>query len=128
MPRDQRLPDAELELLASLSRLGDATVRDLQAELAPFRPMAAGSVITLLNRLESKGMVRRRKGETGKAFIYSATARGQRATKPAVRALLDRVFAGSAASFVSAVLDAARASPDELREIERIVRRHRRSE
>lgn len=124
---DQRLPDAELELLASLNRLGEATVRDLRAELEPFRPMAAGSVITLLNRLETKGMVRRRKGSFGKAFVYSPTRRGQSAARPVLRNLLDRVFAGSAANFVSALLDAAPATPEELREIERVVRQRKRS-
>ena len=60
---EPKLPDAELDLLAALCRAGEATARELRDTLAPYRPMAHGSVLTLLGRLEAKQLVDKRKGE-----------------------------------------------------------------
>jgi predicted transcriptional regulator len=37
--------------------------------------MAHGSVLTLLGRLERRGLVARKKGPSGKAFVYMPTGR-----------------------------------------------------
>ena len=69
------LPEAEMEMLACLQRKGEATARELREALRPFRPLAHPSVVTLLQRLEAKGLVSRDKGNVGKAFVYQPTRR-----------------------------------------------------
>ena len=66
-----KLPAAELDVIAFLWRHEPATVSEIRKGVAAFRPMAHGSVITLLKRLEEKKLVAIT-GKRGKAFVYAA--------------------------------------------------------
>lgn len=104
------LPDAELDVLAALTRVEPATAATLRHELEDHRPMAHGSVLTLLKRLEGKGFVRREKGDVGKAFVYR-TERDPRPTlRGVVRGLARRVFAGDNVALVATLFEGE--SPD----------------
>src|SRR6476646_5984647 len=116
-----KLPDAELELLAALGRANEATARELRDALDRYRPMAHGSVLTLLGRLEAKRLVEKRKGDTGKAFVYRPTAAGRAIFRPVMRNLVDRVFGGSSVSFVASLFDSAPPSRDELDELQNLI-------
>ena len=61
-----------MEVLAVLHARGEADARAIREALERYRPMSHASVLTLLGRLEAKSLVQRRKGEVGKAFVYSA--------------------------------------------------------
>ena len=54
---DYNLPDAELDVLACLYRLENATVRQIREAIKKYRPMTHGSAVTLLKRLEEKSLV-----------------------------------------------------------------------
>ena len=75
MGTDDALPDAELEVLACLWQKGEATARDVREAMASYRPLTHSAVSTLLARLQEKGLVGRRKGPVGKAFLFRATDR-----------------------------------------------------
>jgi len=102
--RTERLPEAELDLLAELRRAGEASAADLRRGIARRRPMAHGSVLTLLGRLEAKGLVTRRKGESGKAYLYTATARAEQAIRNLVTRWIDRLYARDRTAFVATLL------------------------
>ena len=70
---ERKIPEAELDVLACLQRSGEATAREIGAALRGYRPMAHGSVVTLLKRLEAKSLVTKRKADAGKAFVYRPT-------------------------------------------------------
>jgi BlaI family transcriptional regulator, penicillinase repressor len=123
---DTKIPDAELELLVTLNRLGSATARELRDALAGQRPMAHGSVLTLLGRLEAKTLVAKKKGDTGKAFVYQSTARGRSATRPLLRTLVERVFGGSRVSLVATLLESQAPTAAELAEMQELIERLRR--
>lgn len=112
------LPDAELDVLTELRRLGDAAASDVLRALAPRRPLAHGSVLTLLGRLEAKGLVRRRKGDAGKAYVYSATARAEGAIRGRVDALIGKVFGPDRMMFVASLLESAPPTAPELDRLE----------
>jgi predicted transcriptional regulator len=118
---EQILPEAEMEILAVLHAHGDADARAIREALASFRPMSHASVLTLLGRLEEKGLVARRKAPIGKAFVYNAV----RSPKPMYRNLLRRVvrriFANDPARLVASLFDAKVPTRDELRQIREIV-------
>jgi predicted transcriptional regulator len=119
--RTQQPPDAELDVLACLWRRRRATARQVREALHSYRPMAHGSVVTLLNRLEARGLVARRKGPVGKAFIYRPT----RATRPAyrriVRNIIKRLFGGDSLEMVSALLNAKVPTSDELDQLQQML-------
>lgn len=58
----------ESELLERIWRRGEISVRDCYAELAPR--LAYTTVMTTMDRLHKKGLLRRRK--VGKAYFYAA--------------------------------------------------------
>src|SRR5512135_3485804 len=94
------IPAAELEVLACLKRLGAPTARQIRETMLPFRPMAHGSVVTLLTRLESKKLVTKTKGPVGKAFVYSATGTAAKVYRNVLHRFLHRVFGGDSMQLV----------------------------
>jgi BlaI family transcriptional regulator, penicillinase repressor len=112
------LPEAELEVLACLHRYGELEARELREHMAGYRPMAHPSMMTLLKRLEDRGLVTRRRAPTGKAFIYSATEEAAATYRGVVRRLLERVFGNDSLMLVSSLFDVkepTRREVDELR-------------
>lgn len=95
------LPAAERDVLACLHRLGGATSRQARDTLAGFRPMAQASVVALLKRLESKGLVAKQKGPVGKAFLYRACQAGSATLHGWVRQFVQRVFHDDSVAMVS---------------------------
>lgn len=125
-PATPRPPEAEQDVLAALYGLGEATARELRQALASRRPLAHSSVVTLLARLEERGLVTRRKAEVGKAFVYRATRQRQRVFGPALRRLAERAFAGSPVDVVASLYEGAPPSAAELDELQELVDRLRR--
>jgi BlaI family transcriptional regulator, penicillinase repressor len=123
---DRRLPDAELEVLSCLHRRGEATARDIREALWEQRPMAHGSVLTLLGRLERRGLVARKKGPSGKAFVYMPTGRTTTTMRPVLKRLVDRVFAGSPVDLVASLFETRPPTQQELDAIQKLVRDLRR--
>lgn len=123
---ERRVPDAELEVLTCLHRRGEATARDIREALWDQRPMAHGSVLTLLGRLDRRGLVGRKKGPSGKAFVYMPTRRRTAALRPVLRRLVDRVFAGSPVDLVASLFETRPPTPEELDALQRLVRDLRR--
>jgi BlaI family penicillinase repressor len=112
--REERLPDAELEVLACLWRNGETTAREVREAMQHYRPMTHGSVATLLSRLQAKGLVARRKGPVGKAYVYKATRRPGPAYRRVVKDILERIFGGSSVALVNSLFETQPPTPDEL--------------
>lgn len=128
----EHLPDAELEVLACLWNRGSATAAEVREALAEFRPMAHGSVLTLLGRLSDKGLVSRAKADKGKAFVYRPTRRPQPVYRRILDQLTQRVFGGDAIALVASLLESRACGPDDIRQIKQLLaeleRRNRRKE
>ncbi len=86
-------PPLELECLKALWLLGEGTVKDVRAALAPGRDLAYTTVMTLLDRLARKGAVTRRK--VGRAFVYSPAISREVVRRAAVQELVSSLFGGS---------------------------------
>jgi len=87
------LAPLELECLSVLWPLGEGTVRDIHRALAASRPRAYTTVLTIMDRLEQKGIVTRRK--VGKAFHYQARLSAEEARLKAVEKIVEGFFDGS---------------------------------
>lgn len=118
---EPELPDAELEVLASLWRGGAATVRQVREAMQEYRPMSHASAFTLLRRLEAKGLVRREKAPAGKAFVFRPTTRPGRTYRRVVKDLLDRVFGGSPVTMVSSLFETRPPTKEELDELQALL-------
>lgn len=122
-----RIPEAEADVLAVLFDAEEATARTVRERLAKKRPMAHGTVVTLLRRLEDRGLVRRRKADQGKAFVYRPTKAHARTFGPVVSSLMQRAFGGKPAALVASLFETRPPSPQEIDELEALVKRLRKS-
>jgi BlaI family transcriptional regulator, penicillinase repressor len=88
------LAPLELDCMNALWPLGKATVRDVQQALAPTRPRAYTTIMTILDRLAQKGVVTRQKA--GRAWVYRPDLSAEQARSHAVSQVVQGFFEGSA--------------------------------
>ncbi|MBN1942357.1 MAG: BlaI/MecI/CopY family transcriptional regulator [Phycisphaerae bacterium] len=117
-PAENRPPEAELEILACLWQHGQATARQIREIIGAYRPMSHGAAVTLLKRLEDKGMVAKEKGPVGKAFVYRATNSPRPTYRRILRDLTQRIFGGNSLEMVSTFFDAKPPTPKELDQLQ----------
>ena len=114
----RELPDAELEVLACLWQKDEASAREVRESMGKYRPMTHGAMVTLLKRLESKGLVAKRKGPVGKAFLYRPTRGPEPMYRKIMRDLRQRVFGGSGVAMVASLFETATPTDEELDALE----------
>jgi predicted transcriptional regulator len=86
-------PPLELECLKVLWGIGEGTVRDVRQVMLGDRSLAYTTVMTVLDRLEKRGGVSRRK--QGRSFVYVPKLSREDLRKSAVKELVDQFFDGS---------------------------------
>lgn len=123
---DERLPDAELEVMACLWQLREATARQLRETMHGYRPMAHTSMVTLLTRLEAKGLVKRAKGPVGKAFVYTPLRRPGKTYRRVIGDVLQRIFAGNGPALVASLFETQPPTPAEIAQLQQLLDRLRR--
>ncbi len=114
-----RPTDAELSILRVLWARGPSTVRQVHEVLGRERPTAYTTALKLLQIMTEKGLVDR--DDRDRTHIFRARLTEEQTQRQLVRDLLDRAFGGSASKLVMQALASRRASPDELREIRRVI-------
>ena len=111
--------DAELAILRVLWTEGPRTVRQVYDVLSRGRSLAYTTTLKLLQIMTEKGLVTRE--EQGQHHVYRARHAEGETQRRLVRDLLERAFGGSTSTLVMQALAAKRTSPDELREIRRLL-------
>ncbi|HEY3740965.1 MAG TPA: BlaI/MecI/CopY family transcriptional regulator [Bryobacteraceae bacterium] len=86
-------PPLELECLKALWTLGEGNVKDVRDVLTASRKLAYTTVMTVLDRLEKRGKVARRK--QGRKFVYTPAVSRDTLRRLAVDALIEDFFDGS---------------------------------
>ena len=118
-PRYDNPTPAELEVLTVIWDRSECTVREVMDILNHQRKRAYTSVMSLLNVMTDKGLLKRR--PQGRAFIYSARI-GRRATcNRLLGDLLRRAFEGSPTALVAQLLDQANPTRGELDQIRKAI-------
>jgi len=79
--------------LRALWRLGEGTVHDVRKSVSKERILAYTTVMTLLDRLEKRGYVTRRK--PGRSYLYRPKADRDTLRAHALKELLESFFEGS---------------------------------
>lgn len=119
MPKDLRLPDSELQILEILWERGASTVREIREILARKRgeSLAHSTIMTLLQRLESKGHIQKTNDRVGKAFIFEAKLKPERAQKHFLKKYLSRFFGSDPVPLFSWLIESEDLSLDEIVQI-----------
>jgi predicted transcriptional regulator len=116
---ERLLTEAELGIMTVLWRLGEGTVAEVRDAIP--RRLAYTSVSTLLRILEQKGVVGSRK--EGRGHLYRPRVAKQAYQAVSLRHLVGRLFDGAPVSLVRRLLEEEDLSPEELRELRRLVAR-----
>ncbi|MGY8687866.1 MAG: BlaI/MecI/CopY family transcriptional regulator, partial [Verrucomicrobiales bacterium] len=122
MKKRQPLSASETDLLKVLWKHTEATVPNLVNALnerrKPDDPLTRGTVQVLLNRVEVKGWVSRRK--LGRGYLYKPTTSEASGLAEFTQAFRSKVFDGSALQLVQSLVktqDLQREELDELRSL-----------
>jgi BlaI family penicillinase repressor len=110
---------AELAVLRVLWAQGPCTVRQVHDILSADRPFAYTTTLKTVQIMTDKGLVTRE--EIGRQHVYRAKHREHDTKRRLVSDLLDRAFGGSLPDLVMQALASRRATPEELREIKRLL-------
>jgi predicted transcriptional regulator len=114
-----RPTDAELAILRVLWSKGPSTVRQVHGVIASGRDLAYTTVLKLLQIMTDKGLTTRE--VLGLQHVYTARRTEQDTQRQLVKDLLDRAFDGSTSQLVMQALATTAASPEELKEIRRLL-------
>lgn len=111
--------DRELEALKVLWERGEATVRDLadamNADVGDDQ-LAYTTVLSLLQVMEQKGLVRHRR--EGKAYVYVPQAERQSTIRRLASTFLEKVFDGAVDEYLVHALESKHLSAGELDQLE----------
>jgi len=108
-----------LAILRVLWDRGPSTVREITEELNRTRPTGYTTALKLMQIMHEKGHLSR--DERGQTHVYSASQSQAKTQKLLIRDLLDRAFDGSARRLILGALSAKKVTPEELREIRKIL-------
>jgi BlaI family transcriptional regulator, penicillinase repressor len=125
MPRNKtdKPTERELDLLKVLWERGPSSVREVFELLKRSEDVSFTTVQTMLQVMFDKDLVEREL--MGRSLIYTAKVKREEAERVLVGDLLERLFAGSAQQLLARALDVRKASPEELKAIERLISRAR---
>lgn len=103
--RPPTIPDSELDVIKVLWDRGQGTVREVLETLrAAGREWSYATVATLLDRLESKGMITSDRREL--AFVYTPAISAQDVRQKRVQSLVDKLYQGEPGLLVLHLLKA----------------------
>ena len=122
MEKPPKPTDAELAILQVLWRRGASTVKEVHKALETSRKSGYTTVLKFMQIMVEKGLLSR--DESSFAHVYRAAVPQAQTERTLVADLMERAFAGSTSRLVLQALAAKKASPEELAEIRRILRKH----
>src|SRR5437773_5885877 len=118
------LSGAQIEIMSLVWAQGETTVSEVWKSLKKRRPVARTTVLTVIDRLEKKGWLRRRVAD--QQYFYAAARTRQATLGGMVERLVDTAFAGSAEDLVVALLDGRGVSDSEAKRIRTLIEKAQR--
>lgn len=113
--KSEFLTEVELEFMTRLWELGEGTVRDVMAKLAPERDLAYTSAATIMRILEQKSFVSSKK--EGKTYVYKALLTKDAYQTRFLRDVSEKLFDNTPAALIARLVDDDDLSPEALNEI-----------
>jgi predicted transcriptional regulator len=117
----RELTPVEWEIMDAVWNAGEpVTVRDVLEGAYPDGEKAYTTVQTIMNTLERKKLLRRKK--VGLVNFYSARRTRESVVRAETSTLLSRAFKGSVPALASTLLSLDRLSPDELNKLKELIK------
>jgi len=122
----QDLPDlspAEWEVMKVVWDNGSMATGEIYERVSENRDWAYSTVKTLVRRMAEKGWLEYR--PVGNSFLYRPAVSRRRALRSAVKEFSERVLDGMLSPFVAYYAEEKHLSPEDIAELEKLVKRHR---
>ncbi|UCG52313.1 MAG: BlaI/MecI/CopY family transcriptional regulator [Candidatus Latescibacterota bacterium] len=120
MPKKEKLTPAEWQIMEAIWEMGGArTVREVLERVFPNGEKAYTTVQTVMNTLEKKKLLRRRK--TGLVNFYRPTRSRDEMIKAEMSSLISRVFGGSIPALANSLLSLDDVSMKEIQRIKELL-------
>jgi BlaI family transcriptional regulator, penicillinase repressor len=120
---ETKLTPAQLEIMNLFWEQGELGVAQVRQLLKNSRPkahnIARNTVQTMLKRLADKGWLQAR--AQGNAFVFRAARPRKSTLRGMLAQFLDSAFGGSPSGMVMALMESRRISPDEARQIRKLI-------
>ena len=121
-----KLGDRELDIMQALWKRGDATVSEIQKQLQENGiELAYTTILTMLVRLETKGMVAR--DESARAHRYKPLVKEPSAVGSAIKKLAERFFNGSVEALAARLIE-QELNAEQLRRVQAVIDENSREE
>ncbi|OOG59404.1 BlaI/MecI/CopY family transcriptional regulator [Rhodanobacter sp. C03] len=111
--------DQELALLHHIDECGHASVGEVAVGYGEPRGLARSTVLTMMERLRSKGYLKRR--QVKGMYRYSTATGPGEAMRSAVGSFVEKTLSGSVSPFVAWMSEHAEVSDTELAQLEALV-------
>ena len=121
-----KLSKLELQIMEALWTKGPCSVREIHESFPARKRPAYTTVQTMVYRLELKKALRRAK-RIGTAFIFEAVVSREATGRKLIDDLLD-LFGGRSRPIVAHLIESGRFTLDDVREAEKILLKHDRTE
>lgn len=120
---ERSLSDSEWEVMKALWQHGPMASRDVAARLTREQRWAPATVKTLLRRMVAKGWLTYTR--VGNSFLYRPVVSQRKGLRAAVKEFSDRVLGGVLSPFVAYYAEEKRLSPQDVAELEKLLKQHR---
>lgn len=118
--------DLEKSVMDVLWEKGEATGREVFEEIGKGRPLAFTTVLTVMDRLLKKGLIKRIK--RGKLFVYEPSMSRDDFVRQVSREVLQGILDISASSAASSFVDILyKTSPEETERLSRLIEERKKS-
>ena len=117
--RRKTIGDQELALLQYIGENEPTSVGEVAARFGEVRGLARSTVLTMMERLRTKGYLQREQDEG--VYRYSSTAEQQEVVNGAVGSFVEKTLQGSISPFVAWMSEKAEVSDNELAELQALV-------
>jgi predicted transcriptional regulator len=95
MIRNKTMGKCELEIMHIVWDKGKATVQEVKDALNETHPAAYTTFMTMMRRLEGKGLLEHEMHEDGKTYIYKPLVSREEVSESMFQDIYDRLFRGS---------------------------------
>jgi predicted transcriptional regulator len=111
------------EVMEFIWRSGEATVAQILEAISHRRQITYTTVLSAVQKLERKSWLKHR--SEGRAYVYSATRAREEVGGRTLRELLRTAFSGDPRLLLASLLDDARLTDSELKELRNLIERRR---
>jgi len=120
MSKALKLSNQQLQMVQTLTRLGEGGAKDVQRELAHL-DLAYTTIATVLSRLEKKGVLTSE--VRGRERIYRCAVEEHTLQRSMVSSLVSSLFDGDSKALMAHLVEENEFAPEELDELRQLIKR-----